>query len=64
MKCPYCDKEMTLGQINADNLRSWKSDDEDVRGGTRWEKSPNSIVLEKYYLLAPASVDAYYCGEC
>lgn len=24
----------------------------------------NGIVLAKYYLLAPDSVDAYYCGNC
>ena len=64
MKCPYCGKEMELGQISADNLLSWTPESESVRGGTRWAKSPNSIVLAKYYFLAPASVDAYYCGDC
>ena len=49
MKCPYCGKEMELGQISADNLLSWTPEGESVRGGTRWAKSPNSIVLAKYY---------------
>ena len=63
-KCPYCGKEMRLGQICADNLLSWTPDGERVSGATRWSKSPNSIVLAKYYLLAPASVDAFYCEDC
>jgi len=64
MNCPYCGKEMRLGQICADNLLSWTPDGERASGGTRWRKSPNSIVLAKYYLLAEAAVDAYYCEEC
>ena len=64
MKCLYCSKEMRLGQISADNLLSWTPDGEHASGGTRWAKSPNSIVLAKYYLLAPASVDAFYCEDC
>lgn len=56
MKCPYCGNEMRLGQIEADNLLSWKPDGETSFGVTRWSKSPNSIVLAKYYVLAPASV--------
>ena len=64
MKCPYCNAKMKLGQIEADNLLSWKPDGERSTGGTRWAKSPNSIVLAKYFLLAPASVDAFYCKEC
>lgn len=64
MKCPYCGKEMRVGQISADNLLSWTPDGEHASGGTRWAKSPNSIVLAKYYLLAPASVDAFYCEDC
>lgn len=64
MKCPYCNKEMRLGQIQADNLLSWTPDGERVSGGTRWARSPNSIVLAKYFLLTPAAVDAYYCDQC
>lgn len=64
MKCPYCGKEMQLGRICADNLLSWTPDGESASGATRWSKSPNSIVLAKYYLLAPASVDAFYCEDC
>ena len=64
MKCPYCSKEMRLGQICADNLLSWTPDGESASGVTRWSKSPNSIVLAKYYVLAQASVAAYYCEEC
>ena len=63
MKCPYCSKEMRLGQICANNLLSWTPDGESASGVTRWSKSPNSIVLAKYYVLAQASVAAYYCGE-
>lgn len=64
MNCPYCGKEMRLGQICAGNLLTWTPDGEHARGGTRWAKSPNSIVLAKYYLLTQAAVDAYYCEEC
>lgn len=64
MKCPYCNAEMRLGQIQADNLLSWTPDGEKVVGGTRWAKAANSIVLAKYYLLSPASVDAFYCDKC
>ena len=64
MNCPYCNAKMKLGQIEADNLLSWKPDGERNTGGTRWAKSPNSIVLAKHFLLAPASVDAFYCKEC
>ena len=64
MNCPYCNVKMKLGQIEADNLLSWKPDGERSTGGTRWANSPNSIVLAKYFLLAPASVDAFYCKEC
>ena len=64
MNCPYCSKEMRLGQICADNLLSWTPDGESASGATRWSKSPNSIVLAKYYLFAQALVDAYYCEEC
>lgn len=28
MKCPYCNSDMKLGQIEADNLLSWKPDGE------------------------------------
>lgn len=59
MKCPYCNSDMKLGQIEADNLLSWKPDGEKSIGGTRWAKSSNSIVLAKYYMFTPASVDAF-----
>lgn len=64
MKCPYCGKEMRLGQIEADNTLAWKPDGERVVGSTRWAKSQHSIVLAKYFLLAPASIDAFYCDDC
>ena len=64
MLCPYCNAKMKLGQIEADNLLSWKPDDERASGGTRWARSPNSIILAKYFLLSPASVDAFYCMDC
>lgn len=64
MECPYCCKKMRLGQICADNLLSWTPQGESASGFTKWAKSPNSIVLAKYYVLAPASVDTYYCDEC
>ena len=64
MKCPYCNSDMKLGQIEADNLLSWKPDGEKSIGGTRWAKSSNSIVLAKYYMFTPASVDGFYCDNC
>ena len=64
MKCPYCGTEMRLGQICADNLLSWTPDGERASGAARWSKSPNSIVLAKYYVVTQASVDVYYCEDC
>ena len=64
MKCPDCNSDMKLGPIEADNLLSWKPDGEKSIGGTRWAKSSNSIVLAKYYMFTPASVDAFYCDNC
>jgi len=64
MKCPYCEKDMRPGSIGADNLLSWMPEGERATGGTRWAKSPNSIVLAKYYLLSPAAVQAFYCPDC
>lgn len=64
MKCPYCNAKMKSGQIKADNLLSGKPEGERSVGGTRWAKSPDRIVLAKYFLLAPASVDTFYCEQC
>ena len=64
MNCPYCGNHMALGRIEAENLLQWIPEGERSRGGTKWAKSPNSIVLAKYYLIAPAAVEAYYCGKC
>lgn len=64
MKCPYCDSEMKLGTINASNLLSWTPDGEAASGVTRWAKSPNAVVLAKWYGLIDASVEAFYCEEC
>lgn len=64
MKCPYCNSVMRLGSIQADNLLSWTPDGESPKGSTRWAKSPNSIVLAKYFMLAPAVIDAFYCPDC
>lgn len=64
MKCPYCDREMKLGTINASNLLSWTPDGESASGITRWAKSPNAVVLAKWYGLIDASIEAFYCEEC
>ena len=64
MKCPYCGNEMRFGRIKADQLLSWTPDGEYDRGVTRWSKSPNSVVLAKYYGLMAAIVHAYYCEYC
>ena len=64
MNCPYCGNGMAAGRIEAENLLQWIPDGEETRGGTKWAKSPNSIVLAKYYLLAPAAAAAYYCRAC
>ena len=55
---------MALGRIEAENVLQWIPEGERSRGGTKWAKSPNSIVLAKYYLIAPAAVEAYCCGKC
>lgn len=64
MECPYCHDDMQLGTIQADNLLSWTPYGESQNGVTRWSKSPNSIVLAKYYLLCQAAVQAFYCSKC
>ena len=64
MTCPYCNQEMKLGSIQADNLLSWTPEGESPKGATRWAKSSKSIVLAKYFLLSPAVVDAFYCPNC
>lgn len=64
MQCPYCEEEMKLGQIKASNILTWTPDGESVVGFTRWAKSPNSVVLAKWYGLMDASVDAHYCAKC
>lgn len=64
MNCPYCNKEMKPGTIQADNLLSWTPDGESQKGATRWSKSPNSITLAKYFFLTPAIVQAFYCTDC
>lgn len=64
MTCPYCKKEMKNGSISAYNRLSWTPEGESVRGGTKWAKSPNGIVLAEWFLLGTATVDAVYCEEC
>lgn len=64
MNCPYCGNDMVSGRIEAHNLLQWIPDGERAGGFTKWAKSPHSIVLSEYYLLAPAVVPAYYCGKC
>lgn len=64
MKCPYCEKEMTLGRIEAHELLQWIPSDDYARGSTVWAKAPRGIVLAKYFMLAPAEVEAFLCSEC
>ena len=64
MKCPYCGREMEAGSIQADNRLSWTPEGESPWGKTRWAKSPGSVELAPYYLLAPAEVEAFYCPDC
>ncbi|WP_426349765.1 PF20097 family protein [Alloiococcus sp. CFN-8] len=64
MKCPYCDKDMKLGQIKADNVLAWTPDGESVIGFTRWARSRNSILLARWYGFSDASLNAYYCDTC
>ncbi len=62
--CPYCNEKMQRGYISAQNRLCWTPEGETDRGSTLWSKSPNSIVLAEYYLLAAAKVDADYCESC
>lgn len=64
MECPYCKRKMKSGTIQADNLLAWTPEGESSAGVTRWSKSKNAVVLANYYLLAPASVAAFYCEGC
>lgn len=60
-------KEIIIEDTDLQKLVTYINNVESTRimsGATRWAKNPNSIVLAKYYLLAQASVDAYYCEEC
>ena len=64
MICPYCNKEMKLGTIEADNLLSWTPEGERPKGATRWSISPNGIKLANFYFFRSASIEAYYCSDC
>lgn len=64
MKCPYCEKEMQNGYIEADNLLSWTPENEVRKGLTKWAISPNGVKLADFYLMCSASVDAMYCSSC
>ncbi len=55
---------MILGYISASNRLCWTPEGEKNRGGTKWAKSHNSIILAEYYLLNTATVDAFYCERC
>lgn len=50
MKCPYCNKKMELGTIEADNLLSCTPDGESRKGSTRWAISPHGVKLASVYL--------------
>lgn len=45
MNCPYCNQEMRLGYIEAQNLLSWTPKEEKSIGLTLWARSLNSIKL-------------------
>lgn len=64
MNCPYCNQEMRLGYIEAQNLLSWTPKEEKSIGLTLWARSLNSIKLAGFPFIRAASVDAYYCSNC
>lgn len=64
MTCPYCNKKMKSGTIEADNLLSWTPDGETRSGVTRWATSPNAIKLADLGVFSRSVVKAFYCTDC
>ena len=64
MKCPYCEKLMRTGRIEANNLLQWIPDGNRARGATLWARASKGIVLANFCGIVPATVDACYCPEC
>ncbi|HBC31945.1 MAG TPA: hypothetical protein DC024_11980 [Clostridiales bacterium] len=67
MECPYCNKKMQLGAIEADNLLSWTPEGENKgRMGRifRSDRSPNSVILAELNVFSGSTVKAYYCIDC
>lgn len=53
MNCPYCNAKMKLGQIEADNLLSWKPDGERSTGAQDGQRAPIALCWQNtfYWLL-------------
>jgi hypothetical protein len=61
---PYCKKPMLFGSIDAFDTLIWTPDGESRKDPTKWSIAENGILLAKYFLLAPATLEAYYCPDC
>lgn len=64
MKCPYCNNEMNPGTIDVYDTLSWSPEGESRKGSSKYSVARNSIVISKYFLLTPASTEAFYCPAC
>lgn len=64
MECPYCNRSMSPGSIDVYDTLSWSPEGETRKGSTLFAIARNGILLAKYYLLVPASKDAFYCKYC
>jgi hypothetical protein len=64
LECPYCKKQMKLGTIDVYDTLSWSPEGEDRKGATKYALAEHGILLARYCLLLPASIDAFYCADC
>lgn len=64
MECPYCKKLMQHGSIDVYDTLSWSPSNEKRKGATKYSIAKNGVLMAKYYLLQPASQEAFYCMEC
>lgn len=58
LDCPYGKKPMLLGSNDAFDTLSWIPAEESRKGPAKWTVAKNVILLSKYYLLTPPTLEA------
>ena len=64
MKCPYCNIEMKRGSIDVYDTLSWSPEGESRKGSIKYSIARGGILLAKFFLISPASKEAFYCISC